>query len=228
MIFRLSNMAINDFDALMPKMQEIVVSSGSEVCAIGEMTKYVYFPSSSLFSIVTLLSDGRTFETSSIGSESAVGLLPAFTGIAPMTRVMVRIGGGATRVIVEDLKARASASPMLTRLIMRHIQLSDALAQQTIACNASHPLRQRLSRWLLTAHDRMDGSILALTQDDLGVMAAALRSSISLTASDLKRDGLIDYSRGQVRILDRAGLERSACECYAIDRAHRRLMVSDR
>ncbi len=106
-------------------------------------------------------------------------------------------------------------------LILRFAQDRAAQAEQSAACYALHPLPSRLARWLLICEDRIDRSTMLLTQDEMGVMAGALRSSISMLASEFKQQGLISYSRGHLQILDRPRLEAQACECYAVDRARR-------
>ena len=214
----LSSLAPLDMAALAPMLSEVTLSVGQLLCEAGEVPQYVFFPSGALVSVVALLSDGRTFETSSIGFEGVSGLLPCVTGLAPVTRTFVQIGGGAMRMPAASLRSRAHESDALTHLILRHAQVSGAQAEQSVACNASHHLPKRLSRWLLTTQDRVGSETMFLTQDYMAVMTSALRSSVSEAASALKLAGLINYSRGRLQILDRAGLERMACECYAIDR----------
>jgi CRP-like cAMP-binding protein len=191
------------------------------LCEAGQHPESVYFPSGAVISVVALLKDGRSFETSSIGFEGVAGLLPALTEIAPVTRMFVQIAGGAMKLSAAKLRERADESPTLMRLILLHAQINASQAEQTVACNASHHLPERLARWLLISHDRVDSATMLLTQDYLAVMTGAVRSSVSQTANAMKQAGLIDYSRGRLQILDRAGLERRACECYAIDRANR-------
>jgi CRP-like cAMP-binding protein len=217
----LSAMAPEDLAELSPYLKEVALFGGNTLSEPGIPVTSIYFPSNSSISIVTIMSDGREVETVSIGCESVAGLLPAVTGIAPATRMHVQIGGGAISLAAEKLCARANRSPALTALIFRFAQARSAQADQSAACFALHPLPSRLARWLLICEDRMDRSSMLLTQDEMGVMAGALRSSISMLASDLKQQGLIGYSRGHLQILDRPRLEAEACECYAVDRARR-------
>jgi CRP-like cAMP-binding protein len=133
----------------------------------------------------------------------------------------VQIPGGSISLPAAQLRTRTLDSPTLLTLILRHAQANAMQAEQSVACNAVHSLSARLARWLLICQDRVDSRVMPLTQDYMGVMVGALRSSISLTASEFKQAGLIHYSRGQVEILDRPGLERRACECYRADRANR-------
>jgi CRP-like cAMP-binding protein len=217
----LSAMNADDLTALFPFLKEIALFGGETLCEPGQPMRSVYFPSSSAISIVAVMRDGRDVETASTGYEGVAGLLPALTHVAPLTRMFVQIGGGAISLPAERLDARARQSPALMDLILRFAQAGAAQAEQSAACYALHHLPARLARWLLLCADRVDRSTMMLTQDDMGVMAGALRSSISVTASEFKQMGLIRYTRGQVEILDRPGLERRACECYGINRTSR-------
>jgi CRP-like cAMP-binding protein len=222
----LSAIGPEDLAAFGRVLSEVTLNTGQMLCQAGAPMRDVYFPSGAVVSVVATLADGRAFETASVGFEGVAGLLPALTDISPTTSMFVQIGGGAIRLPAEDLRQRACESPALMKLALRHAQINAAQAEQTIACNGAHALPERLARWLLICGDRVDGATMPLTQDYLGVMTGALRSSVSLTASAFKRDGLIAYSRGRLEILDRPGLERRVCECYGFDQASRNLLVS--
>lgn len=152
-----------------------------------------------------------------ITSSVTISPFPTLTGLAAQTRTFVQIPGTAFRLPMEALRAYLDADPSLLRHVLAYLQVNGAQAERTIACNAVHPLAERLARWLLISRDRVNVPVMALTQDYMCVMAAALRGSISLTASAFKREGLITYNRGMVEILDHPGLERRACECYRSD-----------
>jgi CRP-like cAMP-binding protein len=217
----LAAMTPDDMAELSPFLREIALFGGEVLFEPHHPISSIYFPSNSTISIVTTMSDGREVETVSIGCESVAGLLPAVTHVAPTTRMRVQIGGGAISLPAERLRVRAHRSPTLMALILRFAQDRSAQAEQSAACYALHPLPSRLARWLLICEDRVDRSTMLLTQDEMGVMAGALRSSISMLASEFKQQGLISYSRGHLQILDRPRLEAQACECYAADRARR-------
>jgi CRP-like cAMP-binding protein len=217
----LSAMAPDDMAELSPFLKEIALFGGEVLSEPGVAIECVYFPSNSAISNVLVMSDGRDVETVSIGYEGVAGLLPAVTHDAPNTRMYVQIGGGAISLPAEKLSARADQSPSLIALILRFAQARTAQAEQSAACFALHPLPSRLARWLLICEDRVDRSTMLLTQDEMGVMAGALRSSISMLASEFKQRGLISYSRGHLQIVDRSRLESQACECYRADRARR-------
>jgi CRP-like cAMP-binding protein len=206
-----------DLAALTSSLQEVALGAGQLLCDAGDLPDSVYFPSNCVISTVTLLRDGRAFEVSSAGYEGVANLFPILTGIPPQTRTFVQIPGTAFRLPAPVLRAHLDLNPSMMKHVLAYLQINHAQAERTIACNAVHPLPARLARWLLISNDRVDIPVMALTQDYMCVMAGALRSSISLTASGFKRDGLVTYSRGQIKILDRPGLEKRACECYQSD-----------
>jgi CRP-like cAMP-binding protein len=217
----LSAMAAVDMAELFPFLKEIALFGGETLYEPGTPISSVYFPSNSVISIVTVMSDGRTTETVSLGYESVAGMLPALTRVAPSTRMFVPIGGGAISLPAEALCSLAGRSPSLMALVLRFAQARAAQAEQSAACYAMHQLPARLARWLLICEDRVDRSTMLLTQDEMGIMAGALRSSVSMIASEFRQQGLISYSRGHLQILNRGGLEERACECYLLDRARR-------
>jgi CRP-like cAMP-binding protein len=217
----LSAMGPADMSALFPYLQEIALFGGDRLCEAGDAPKSVYFPSNSAISVVTIMRDGREVETSSIGYDGVAGLLPALTEIAAKSRMSVQIGGGAISLPASRLRERVKQSPALTSQTLHSLMVQSMQAERSAACHALHPLNARLARWLLICEDRVNRSQMELTQDHLGVMTGALRSSISLIASEFKELGLIRYSRGHIEILDREGLESRACECYGHDQAMR-------
>jgi CRP-like cAMP-binding protein len=222
----LSSMADRDLEALSPFLSEATLSRGETLCSPGDLVESIYCPSSSSIGSAAVMRDGRAVETATIGYENVAGLLAGLTQMPCPSRMFVQIGGAAIRLPSDKLRARAAESVSLIDLILRFAQAGAAQADQSAACNALHPLTSRFARWLLTCDDRVDQPTMTLTQDDLAVMCGALRSSVSVTASEFKRDGLIRYSRGLIEILDRPGLELHACECYASDRMRWRELAS--
>jgi CRP-like cAMP-binding protein len=208
----------DDLAALMPVMREVTLRVGQVLYEPGELIDVVYFPSTSVIAVVMTSKDGHDIQLSSAGYEGVAGLAQAVANQPPFTRLQVQIGGGAIAVPAAVLRAKSFSSAGLMALVLRFIKAAVDQSELTVACIASHQLAPRLARWLLTCGDRMNSSKIALTQEEMGMMAGALRGSISLTASELKGAGLIAYSRGHLEILDRPRLERLACECY---RSHR-------
>lgn len=195
-------------------MTEAVLSVGQVLYEPGSPVTGVYFPSSAVASVVTIMRDGRVVECASVGFESAVGLLPSISDDVSSNRTFVQIAGSAIRIPAKTLRDMAFARPTLMATVVRHAQANTAQSEQSVACNALHDLQPRLCRWLLVCHDRVDSDVMNLTQEYMAVMLGVQRSTVSIAASALREAGVISYSRGQVRLLDRKALERRACECY--------------
>jgi CRP-like cAMP-binding protein len=207
-----------DVAALRPHLRELYVARGQILIAENAHVTHVYFPSSAVLSSVIVLRDGRQCEVSTLGTEGLGGGLACLTGEASTERLFAQIAGGVIGLPADALKARALASPALLNLLLQRLQASQAEAGQGVACNALHEAPARLARWLLMTMDRTGTSEFPLTQTYLAVMVGVQRTTISGVANRLKQKGLIAYSRGQMTILDPAGLEVEACECYAVIR----------
>ncbi|HEX3497328.1 MAG TPA: helix-turn-helix domain-containing protein, partial [Methylocella sp.] len=129
---------------------------------------------------------------------------------------LVQMEGGLVRVPIEILRAEFDRSDHVRNLLVSYSETQLAQVQQTAACNSKHTIQQRLCRWLLMMHDRAEREELTYTHEFLAHMLGADRKSVTLAAQDMQADGLIGYRRGKIQIADRAGLEKAACECYAI------------
>jgi CRP-like cAMP-binding protein len=212
-----------DMAALGPGLEEVALAPSQPIYEPGQPVQDVYFPSSCMISVVTSMSDGRAVETSTIGFESVTGLVPVLSGEPFFNRAFVQVPGSAIRLPAEKLRERAFSSPKLLHLLMRHVEANAAQAQQGVACNALHDASARLARWLLMTQDRVDGPRLPLTQEYLAIMLGIQRTTVTLVAGALKQAGVIDYRRGLITVIDRPGLEKMACECYALlhERARR-------
>jgi CRP-like cAMP-binding protein len=200
--------------ALSPHIREIALSVGRVVAEPGEPVEHVYFPSSGVVSIITLLEDGRRVESLTVGREGAVGLLPAFGEPTWASRGLVQIAGGALRIDAVALRAAADDHASILDVVLRYAQVTEAQLHQSAACNALHEIEARLCRWLLTCEDRVGDNVLPLTHEFLGMMLGVQRTRVTTAAQALQRQGLIEYRRGLITVLDRAGIQRAACECY--------------
>lgn len=200
--------------ALSPHLSETSLSLDRILGEAGEAVDHVYFPSSGVVSMVTVLDDGRAVESLTVGREGAVGLLPALGAPAWSTRALVQLAGTAWRIGARHLREAAQAQPAIVDVALRYAQATEAHLYQSAACNAAHPLEARLCRWLLTCEDRVGDSVLPLTQDYLAMMLGVQRTSVTVAAQAVQRKGLVAYHRGRITILDRAGLGAAACGCY--------------
>ena len=200
--------------ALSPHTSEVALSVGRVIAEPGEPVVNVYFPSSGVVSIITLLENGDRVESLTVGREGAVGLLAAFGDPRFTSRGVVQISGAALRIDARVLRETANSSATIRDTVIRYAQVTEAQLHQSAACNAMHSIEARLCRWLLTCEDRVGDEILPLTQEFLAMMLGVQRTSVTTAAQALQRRGLIEYRRGRITILDRHGLEHSSCECY--------------
>ena len=200
----------------MPDLCEVSLSQAEVLFDVGDMADHVYFPSSAVISIVTVMEDGRSAESHTIGRESGVGLVNAASRMAVQSRVFAQIGGGALRLPASSLRRRLASSPTMLEHLMRHVHATLLQAQQFTACNVLHSADQRLARWLLMTADRTGSASFPLTQEYMAIMTGVQRSTVSVIAGTLKKAGVIDYVRGQVVVRDREALIRHACECYGV------------
>jgi CRP-like cAMP-binding protein len=178
--------------------------------------EFVYFPNRGMVSQVVVTKDGRTVEVGVVGKEGYVGAGLA-TGLSRSSvREVIQIAGDGFRMMGNALERILQSAPQLRTLLNRHTGLQGMQVAQTAACNRLHDIQQRLARWLLMTQDRVDSGVLAITHDFIATMMGTDRSTVSLAASVMQNDGIIDYTRGEVKILNRRKLERSACECYGV------------
>ncbi|MFL6228232.1 MAG: Crp/Fnr family transcriptional regulator [Pyrinomonadaceae bacterium] len=188
---------------------------GEVIYEPNEPIRHVYFPFRSTISLVAVMEDGTEVEVGVCGGEGMVGLpLVLGTDIAPL-RALVQIPDGGMKMRADAFVEELAQCPELRRHLLRYAQAFFIQAAQTAACNRLHPLEGRLARWLLVCHDRTRSDNLPLTHEFMATMLGSRRAGVTEAARKLKMGRLIDYSRGNVRILDREGLERFTCECYA-------------
>jgi len=200
--------------ALSPNISEVSLTVGRVIAEPGEPVVNVYFPSSGVVSIVTLLENGDRVESLTVGREGAVGLLAAFGYPRFTSRGLVQIGGAGLRIDARSLRDAANNFPAIRETVIRYAQVTEAQLHQSAACNAMHTIEARLCRWLLTCEDRVGDETLPLTQEFLAMMLGVQRTSVTTAAQALQRRGLIEYRRGRITILDRSGMEHGSCECY--------------
>ena len=175
--------------------------------------EHVYFIESGMISLVAMMQDGAAIETATLGREAILGSLSALGNHRAGTRAIIQIDATAWRMTVADFRTAIGQSPVLRKMALLSSELTLAQMQQTAACNALHTADRRLCRWIVQVRDRIDEDVIRLTHDFLAQMLAVRRPTVSLIAYGLQQAGLIRYQRGKITILDRAGLERGACEC---------------
>lgn len=215
----------DEFTLLSPHLSPVELERGRLLYDPGDRIETVYFPHDCVVSLMTLMENGAAIESAAVGREGAVGLMAAVAPRVSLTRVIVQTPGFASRIgagMLHDLIARV---PTLRSLIDRHNEALFGHAIQSVACNALHAVEARFCRWLLSCDDRIDTNTVQLTQEFLADMLGVQRTTVTAVAGSLQNKGLIRYRRGVVDILDRAGLEAVACECYgAVRRGYERLL----
>jgi len=214
--FLLRALPAEDTPYLTPHLREVSLSRAQPLYEPGDLVDTLYFASSACISVVSVMQDGRIVETTTVGRESAPGLLDAVTDLPATSRIFVQVAGGALALPSAVYRKRLAESPGLVNLTLRHARALSQQAELGVGCNLAHSADGRLARWLLMTQDRIGSDLLPLTQDYLAVMTGVQRTTVSLMAAALKRAKIIAYSRGQLTILDRPGLIERACECYAL------------
>jgi CRP-like cAMP-binding protein len=223
--FVLNALAAADRAALTPDLVTVELASGQRLYEPEDEIDFVWFPCTAVLSVVTVMSDGRTVESDTVGRESATGVLAALGGAVATSRTLVQIPGRAVRLPAARLRHRANESPHLLRLLVCHSLANLAQAHQSVACNALHDVGQRLCRWLLMSEDRTASDVVRLTQQYLATMVGVQRTTITGLLAALSDEGLIRKSRGCIEILDRPRMEGRVCECYAAVQVNLELLI---
>ena len=208
----------NDFDRLRPHLHDVALDYRFELYGAGKPIPFVYFPVTGVASIVNTMMDGSAAEVGTVGNEGMVGL-PVILGdtVAP-NDVYVQVPGSGLRMPANVFREMLEGSSTMRTVMLHYVHALFNQIAQSAACNSFHTIEQRCCRWLLMTHDRVYSDQFTLTQEFLGMMLGVRRTSITLAANQLKSQGLIVYSRGHVTVLDRPGLERRSCECYAVSK----------
>ena len=222
----LQALSANDFGALQPHLQPFELVREAVLVEAGAPLTHVYLPETGIVSIVIRLSEGQRIEMAMTGRDSIVGASAAFGEVISLSEASVLLPGTALMLDVANFRAVADRSATFRALLARHEQARLAQAQQSAACNASHPVEARLSHWLLRAHELCDDRTLPLTQELLAQMIGVQRNAVSLVAHTLQQAGIISYSRGHIEINDLGGLAETSCECYRAVKAQRNRLLN--
>jgi CRP-like cAMP-binding protein len=211
----LSLLPRHDFDQLLrPHLTSRALPQGALILEAGEEFDHVYFPHNGMMSLLVVLSDGASIETATVGREGVVGAMSGFGLYNSLVRVVIQLPMGASQISSTHFRKAAARSDAIRELCLRYNEVLLSQARITAACNAVHAVEARLGRWLLQSADRAGGDTVPLTQEFLAEMLGVRRTSVTEVASKLQQAGVISYSRGVIKIIDRPGLESTACECY--------------
>lgn len=221
----LASLSQADAAALKPHLKSVHLEQKRILYETGDTIDTVYFPTSSIVSIVVGLSTGETIEAAMIGKDGVVGAAAGLDARLSMSRAVVQLSGDAVACEIRALKSTALQSNDLLSKLIRHEQTLFVQAQQSTACMAAHDVEARLCRWLLRARDLSHSDALNFTQEYLADMLGVRRTSVTLVAHTLQRAGFIKYSRGKIQLLDLAALNEAACECYEVVKTQFRLLT---
>jgi CRP-like cAMP-binding protein len=204
------------FEALLPFLEPLAMPLGQSVYESGSAQGYVYFPTSAIVSLLYVLADGHAAEIAVTGNEGLVGIALFMGGETTPSRAVVQSAGHGYRLRASVLKKEFESGGALQHLLLRYTQALITQMTQTAVCNRHHAVDQQLCRWLLLSLDRLAGNELVMTQELIANMLGVRREGVTEAAGRLQSDGLINYGRGKITVLDRARLEARVCECYAV------------
>lgn len=215
----LATLTKKEYQRLLPALKRTTLTFGEVLYEPGDTIRHVYFPNDSIISLLSAVADRSTLEVGIVGREGMAGL-PVFMGVnVSRTRALVQGAGSAMRMTSAAVRREANHLSPLHRLLHRYTHSLLTQISQSSACNRFHTVDARLARWLLMTRDRLAADEFRLTQDFMSNMLGVRREGVNKAAGTLQRAKLINYKRGQLRILNRPGLEAVACVCYSILKA---------
>lgn len=205
-----------ELDRLIAAAQVVSFAPRDEVDGLRREEQPIYFPTSGVYSLLLPMKDGDPVEIAVVDSEGMLGI-PLVLGMDENpVRAVAQVAGQCIRVPPDRFMAILRGDGMLASLVRRFLAVSWQTANQTIACNLRHTVKERTCRWLLAVHDRSQADEFVVTQEILSGMVGASRQKITQVAGQLQTAGFISYQRGRIRVLDRDGLESASCECYRV------------
>jgi len=207
-----------EFGRLLPHLELVAMPLGKVLYESGSRMKYVYFPTTSIVSLLYVTQDGASAEIAVVGNEGILGIALFMGGETTPSRAVVQSAGHAYRLHADFLREEFNRAGPMLHLLLRYTQALITQMAQTAVCNRHHSVDQQLCRWLLMSLDRLPSNELLMTQELIANMLGVRREGVTEAAGKLQSAGLIHYRRGHITVLDRMGLEARACECYAVVR----------
>jgi CRP-like cAMP-binding protein len=203
-------------DVLQSRIEAVDLAAGTMLYEAGTVLRHVYFPVTAVVSLVSPLQGGACAEVAVVGREGVVGVCAFMGGGTALSSALVQHAGSAWRMTARDIADSARDLEPVMEQLLRYTQVLFTQMAQTSACHRHHTLAPQLCRWLLQHLDRQSGDDLRITQERIAGMLGVRREGVTGAALQLQREGLIHYSRGHIRVLDRCGLEQHCCECYSV------------
>ena len=206
----------DEYERLLPSLQPVSFSLGEVVYEFGGHLDYVYFPTSSIVSLLYTMENGASAEMGLTGNDGVVGIALFMGGGTMPNRAVVQSAGEAIRMKAKVLQAEFALGGKFQHLLLRYTQALITQISQTAVCNRLHSVEQQLCRWLLLSHDRVKSDELIMTQELIADMLGVRREGVTVAAGRLQDEGAISYVRGHIKILNRQRLEETVCECYRV------------
>ena len=200
----------------LPVLEKVEMPLGQVLYESGATLAYVYFPITSIVSLLYVMENGASAEIAVVGNEGLVGVSLFMGGQSTPSRAVVQSAGQGFRLKAQLMKDEFNRAGPVLHLLLRYTQALITQMSQTAVCNRHHSLDQQLCRWLLLSLDRLQGNELVMTQELIANMLGVRREGVTEAALKLQHAGLISYARGHIVVLDRPGLEKRTCECYAV------------
>jgi CRP-like cAMP-binding protein len=212
----LAQLPMEERQRWLPHLEFVRMPLGEVLYESGATLTHVYFPTTAIVSLLYVMENGASAEIAVVGNEGIVGVSLFMGGGSTPSRAVVQSAGDGYRLRAQLMHDEFNKGGTVLHLLLRYTQALITQMAQTAVCNRHHRLEQQLCRWLLLSLDRLQGNDLVMTQELIANMLGVRREGVTESASKLQRVGLISYLRGHIRVIDRQGLEKLSCECYAV------------
>jgi CRP-like cAMP-binding protein len=216
-----------EYDRLSAHLELVPMPLGQVLCESGAQLHHVYFPTTAIISMLYVLEDGASAEIAVVGNEGLLGISIFMGGETTPSRAVVRSAGFGYRLNADLLREEFNRAGPVLRLLLRYTQALITQMTQTAVCNRHHSVEQQLCRALLLTLDRLSSNSVTMTQELIANVLGVRREGVTEAAGNLQRAGLISYRRGHIEVLDRPGLEKAVCECYAVVKVEFDRLLSD-
>lgn len=223
----LAALSAQEATRLAPELERVAMPLGQVLYESGGQLRHVYFPVTSIVSLLYVMEDGASAEIAVVGNEGVLGISLFMGGETTPSRAVVQSEGYGYRLASRVLKQEFNRSGPMMHLLLRYTQALITQMAQTAVCNRHHSVHQQLCRWLLLSLDRLTGNELTMTQELIANMLGVRREGVTEAAGKLRAAGIIEYSRGHIKVLDRPRLEQNVCECYAVVKKEVDRLLSD-
>ena len=223
----LAALPVDALERWLSHLEPVDMPLGQVLYEPGSTLSHVYFPTSAIVSLLYVMQNGASAEIAIVGNDGIVGISIFMGGGSTPSRAVVQSAGEGFRLAAQLMKDEFDLAGPALHLLLRYTQALITQMAQTAVCNRHHTLHQQLCRWLLLSLDRLQGSELVMTQELIANMLGVRREGVTEAAQKLQSLGVIDYKRGHIQVLDRPGLEKCTCECYAVVKTEYERLLPD-